>query len=318
MDSLTRTTGWPCTIAIRWVESEEETVWRGELLALTIPDPLAANCQDAPETAAWLRRLPDTIRSLERRWSVSVEAPYEQEASASWVAPATLETGTSAVLKVGMPHMEAEHEIQGLRFWDGDPTVRLLEADVGLNAMLLEHCKPGTSLRTLSESEQDVVIAKLLRRLWRTPASPHPFRPLTAMLEHWSEEVLVEAEQGSDPGLVRAGLSLFEELPRDAGSEVLLATDLHAGNVLRAEREAWLVIDPKPFLGDPAYDATQHLLNCAARLHASPDDTISRFADLLGVDHDRVRLWTFARVATTLWGDRKDGGWPAFARAIAP
>ena len=39
-------------------------------------------------------------------------------------------------------------------------------------------------------------------------------------------------------------------------------TDLHAGNVVRAEREPWLVIDPKPFVGDPAYDATQHLLNC--------------------------------------------------------
>ena len=51
---------------------------------------------------------------------------------------------------------------------------------------------------------------------------------------------------------------------------MLLATDLHAANVLRAEREPWLVIDPKPFIGDPAFDATQHLFNCRARLHADP------------------------------------------------
>jgi streptomycin 6-kinase len=62
---------------------------------------------------------------------------------------------------------------------------------------------------------------------------------------------------------------------------MLLATDLHAGNVLRAEREPWLVIDPKPFVGDPAYDATQHLFNCGARLRADPEGTISRFADCL-------------------------------------
>ena len=287
-------------------------------MALTIPDALVASCQDAPETAAWLERLPDTIRTIERRWSLSVQAPYEEEASASWVAPATLANGTSAVLKLGMPHMEAEHELQGLQYWDGNPTVRLLEADVRLNAMLLERCEPGTSLRTLSEPEQDVVIAELLRGLWGNPASPHPFRRLTTMLQHWSEELLAEAERWPDAGRIRSGLDLFEQLPRTARVEVLLATDLHAGNVLRAQREPWLVIDPKPFLGDPAYDATQHLLNCAARLRSAPDETIGRFAGLLGVDHERVRLWTFARVATTPWGDWKDDGWAAFARAIEP
>jgi streptomycin 6-kinase len=83
---------------------------------------------------------------------------------------------------------------------------------------------------------------------------------------------------------------------------VLLATDLHAGNVLRARRAPWLVIDPKPFVGDPAYDATQHLLNCSARLRSDSDGLIRRFADLLSVDHDRVRLWLFARVVTTTDG----------------
>jgi streptomycin 6-kinase len=40
------------------------------------------------------------------------------------------------------------------------------------------------------------------------------------------------------------------ELSRPALDDVLLATDLHAGNVLRAQRQPWLVIDPKPFVGD--------------------------------------------------------------------
>ena len=89
-------------------------------------------------------------------------------------------------------------------------------------------------------------------------------------------------------------------------NDVLLATDLHAGNILRAQREPWLVIDPKPFVGDPAYDATQHLLNCEARLRADPEATIRRFADLLEVDHERVRLWMFARLAAEsrdVWDD---------------
>jgi streptomycin 6-kinase len=91
-------------------------------------------------------------------------------------------TGQAAVLKLGMPHMEGEQEIEGLRFWNGEPTVWLLDAADDLGAMLLERCEPGTALRTLPESEQDVVIARLLRRLGRPPAAPHPFRPLSAML----------------------------------------------------------------------------------------------------------------------------------------
>lgn len=105
---------------------------------------------------------------------------------------------------------------------------------------------------------------------------------------------------------------------RPTVQDVLLATDLHAGNVLRAQREPWLAIDPKPFVGEPAYDATQHLLNCEARLRSDPDGTIRRFADLLGVDHERVRLWTFARAAAEPRDDWKDGWLIELARALAP
>jgi streptomycin 6-kinase len=267
-------------------------------MAMTVPARLAASCAKRPERAAWLERLPRVINGLEQRWRLTLSAPFDgDEVSCGWVAQARLPDGTLAVLKFGMPHMEGEHELHGLRFWNGDPTVRLLDADEETGAMLLERCAPGTPLRTLPEADQDVVLARLLRRLWRVPPASSPFRPLTAMTQHWSSETLADAERWPDAGLVRDGLRLFEELPRTAPTTTLLATDLHAGNVLRAEREPWLVIDPKPFIGDPAYDATQHLLNCRTRLTSDPEGTISRFADLLGVDRDRVRLWTFARLA---------------------
>jgi streptomycin 6-kinase len=132
--------------------------------------------------------------------------------------------------------MEGEQEIEGLRFWDGDPTVRLLAFDDELNAMLLERCNPGISLRTLAEDDQDVVISGLLRRLWRQPLTPHPFRPLSTMTKYWADETLSQIGQlpDIDMGLVGEGLRLFEELPRTATRTALLATDLHAGNVVRA------------------------------------------------------------------------------------
>ncbi|MBA3507564.1 MAG: hypothetical protein H0T80_17545, partial [Betaproteobacteria bacterium] len=191
----------------------------------------------------------------------------------------------------------------------GNPTVRVLEADEDLNAMLLELCVPGTALRQLPESKQDVIIAGLLRRLWRIPSAPHPFRPLSAMTARWTAETIADKEKWPDAGLVQAGLRLFEELSRSAPDDVLLATDLHAGNVLRAQRAPWLVIDPKPFVGDAAYDATQHLFNCEARVRAAPETTIRRFADLLEIAHERVRLWMFARSAAEprdIWDDESN------------
>lgn len=288
-------------------------------MTLRIPSGLAASCRKIPERTTWLDQLPDVLRILEQRWALKLDAPFDgEDASCSYVAPVIRTDGARAVLKIGIPHMEGEHEICGLRFWDGDPTVRLLMADDDLGAMLLERCQPGTVLRALPECEQDVVIARLLRRLWRLPPARHPFRPLSTLTRHWSEDTLAHVEQWPDTGLVREGLRLFSELPCTASMEVVLATDLHAGNVLRAEREPWLVIDPKPFVGDPAYDATQHLFNCQTRLRSDPDGTIRSFADLLGVDHERVRLWTFARAAAEPRDNWRNGDSMTLARAIAP
>jgi len=133
--------------------------------------------------------------------------------------------------------------------------------------------------------------------LWRRPPAPHPFRALADMIAAWGNETRAAAPQWPDATLVRDGLELLARLSRPSREDVLLATDLHAGNVLSARREPWLVIDPKPFVGDRAYDATQHLLNCKARVLKDPDGTIRRFADLLELDAERIRLWTFARAA---------------------
>jgi streptomycin 6-kinase len=292
-------------------------------MATSIPTGLVNSCRKSAERVAWLDRLPALLRKLEHEWSLKLGAPFDgSEVSCSYVAPVVCEDGTPAVLKVAMPHMEGKHEIQGLRFWQGDPTVRLLAADDELGAMLLERCEPGTVLRELEEPEQDIVISGLLRRLWRQPSEPHPFRSLSALLAHWSSETLAQVadwpDSDLDTRLVREGLRLFAELPRSAPTQMLLATDLHAGNVLLAKREPWLVIDPKPFVGDPAYDVTQHLFNCDARLRSDPDGTIRRFADQLEVDHARVRLWVFARAAAEPRDDWNNATLLDIARTFAP
>ena len=283
--------------------------------SITIPGKLAATWRGKPAGEAWLAQLPAMIATLQRRWSLSLGTPFDNGMCA-WVAPATTRDGTAAVLKIGIPHMEANDEIAALRFWAGDPTARLIDADEAYNAMLLEQCIPGHSLHVLAEPEQDAVIARLLKRLWRRPPAQHPFRGLSVMTRHWIDSSRVDAHRWPDAGLVREGLRLMEELARTTPNDVLLATDLHAGNVLAAAREPWLVIDPKPFLGDPAYDATQHLLNCPERLALDPMGLVRRFSDLLDVEYERVKLWMFARIVAEprdIWKPVSET-----ARALAP
>jgi streptomycin 6-kinase len=146
-------------------------------MSLVIPSLLAKHCAKVPERRIWLATLPRTIETLRLRWSLSLGIPYEHEyVSCSWVASAIVANGTPAVLKIGMPHMEGEQEIEGLRFWDGQATVRLLESDQTTNAMLLERCEPGTPLLSIAETEQDVIVTTILKRLWKSPP-PQTFRP---------------------------------------------------------------------------------------------------------------------------------------------
>lgn len=286
---------------------------------MRIPDGLAESCVGDPARTAWLGALPAVIAELARRWSLTIGSPFPgAEGSCAWVAPTTLAGAGEAVLKVALPHMEGADEIAGLRFWNGEVTVRLLDADESHGAMLLERCRPGTSLRALPEPEQDAVLGRLLPRLWRPPKAECGFRPLSDMLAHWADETHAAIDRLPDPALVRAGLELFEELPATAGQVVVLFTDLHAGNVLRADRAPWLAIDPKPFVGDPAYDATQHLFNCLDRMQTAPLATITGFADRLGLAPGRVRLWMFARCAAELRGREGVNPWLDVARRIAP
>ena len=285
--------------------------------SLPLPSGLARAAARDAELRSWVEQLPGLVGRAVAHWQLELQPPYDPGGTCSWVAPARRGAGEQVVLKVGWRHVEARDEAAGLRVWAGAGTVRLLaEADAGpaTTAVLLEPCRPGTSLQDLAEPEQDVVVAELLRRLWVPPPAGHPFRPLEVLCEQWAAGVEARPAEHADPALVADGLAAWRELSR-TGEAVLLCTDLHAGNVLAAEREPWLVIDPKPYVGDPTFDVLQHALNCPQRLRTAPLALVDRLAGLLDLDRDRLRAWLFARcVVASL--DEPD--LHRVARALAP
>ncbi|MDQ6771955.1 MAG: aminoglycoside phosphotransferase family protein [Candidatus Dormibacteraeota bacterium] len=289
------------------------------MCAITLPQNLV-EAAEAEGRQAWLATLPATVRALQELWSLEIREPFQPGGQTAWVAPVRTESGKRLVLKVAWRHPEAAHEADGLRAWAGNGAVRLHAATQfdEATALLVERCVPGTALTGRPEPEQDIVIAGLLRRLWIEPSAGAGFRPLEVMCTQWADEFDQAAESGRcnlDAGLAREGIALFRALPTTAERSVLLGTDLHAGNVLAAEREPWLVIDPKPYVGDPTYDPLQHMLNCEERLLTDPLGLARRIAGLLDLEYERLVLWLFARCV------QESTEWPALAavaRRLAP
>jgi streptomycin 6-kinase len=264
----------------------------------------------------WLARLPGLVGRLEERWAIAVGPPFQPGGQTAWVGPARDEEGRDLVLKVMWRHPEAVHEADGLRVWAGDGAV-LLHRSAELDdtiALLLERCRPGTPLAERPEPEQDEVVAGLLPRLWLEPPAGHSFRPLGEMCRDWADRFERKAAIHPPPldtGVMKEGIALFRSLPDTSPRQVLLCTDLHAENVLAAERQPWLVIDPKPYVGDPTYDVLQHLLNCPDRLQADPVALAGRLAGLLDLDRERLLLWLFARCV------QESVDWPDLAGVAA-
>lgn len=289
-----------------------------DVTGLELPASLidSVNRDRNPERRAWLAALPGILGRLARQWGLRLETPFQPGGDCSWVGPVRAMDGRQLVLKAGWLHAEAMHEADALRCWDHRGAVAVYAEDVfdDTIALLLERCMPGTPLRQVPEPEQDAIVCTLLRRLWRAPPAGHAFPSLQAMCDRWADRFDQQASRAAqrlDPGIARAGMELFRTLPATAGEHVLLVTDLHAGNILAAQRDPWLAIDPKPHVGDPSYDPLQHMLNCAGRLCTDPVRFAQRLAGLLELDASRLLLWLFARCV------QESPGNPDLARVAA-
>lgn len=250
----------------------------------------------------WLAHLPQRIAELEREWDFRTGPAFDHGGAVSWVAPVELGDGSEAVLKIGLPQDEARFEAHALRFLDGHGAVRLLHASDDGFSLLLERCLPGTDLWSLDDEEGNAVACRLLPRLWRTPDPGAPFASLSDTVARWWDDLpRITAGADYDGKVVAEAVARGRALAAGQPRRVLLHGDFNPGNVLAAQREPWLCIDPKPLVGDPAYDLAQLLYNRARFVIQSGDAVavlrrqIDGFAANLGLDPARIAGWAFVK-----------------------
>jgi streptomycin 6-kinase len=186
-------------------------------------------------------------------------------------------------------HREAEHEPDALRAWNGNGAVKLLRQEGSV--MVLERCEPGTPLSAAGQDAALDFLVEVLPRLWIQAGEP--FHTLADEAAWWYPQL-------PDGRLGDAARAAIDELAHTQGEQVLLHQDLHGDNVLDAQREPWLVIDPKPLVGEREFAVAPVVRSF--ELGATKRDVLYRFDRLtseLGLDRERARGWTIAQ--TVAW-----------------
>ncbi|MGW4242180.1 aminoglycoside phosphotransferase family protein [Nocardia sp. NPDC004722] len=274
----------------------------------------------------WLAALPGLVESRCAEWGLEVIGESFGGGTHSWVAPVRREDGSVAVLKLPVVDEENCGEPTGLYCYGGDGAVRLFEYDADSGAMLLEWARPGTellyqpgfpSLEGRAENVEKVEQAcRLYRRLRREPgAVPEGFPALptaAGMVAGWEGRfVEPEAEVAEliPARLLERAAARCAELAVPDGPLLVVNRDTHLGNIVAAEREPWLLIDPKPYLGEAAFDAG-FLVMIQVQSDPTPEHAravIARTAAALDVDPDRAHAWAFMRsMEEIVWANQDE------------
>lgn len=251
--------------------------------------------------AAWLAELPGIVDSLLERWEC-VPSGEVRYGGVGIVVP-VLRGGGAAALKVSFPHPGNVHEPDAFALWGGRGAVLLYERDDERFAMLLERVESSSLAEVSSGDEVARVAGEIHRRL--TVPAPAGLPRLQEQADAW----LVELRKafGLPSHVVDAAVATVRELGLSQPDTVIHG-DFHARNILRADREPWLAVDPKGYAGDPAYDAGALLKVRALALMDSGDlvGAVHRFLDIFaetaGLDRARTQRWAQLHIVqATLW-----------------
>ncbi|MFD5315011.1 aminoglycoside phosphotransferase family protein [Streptomyces ardesiacus] len=279
---------------------------------IAMPEEFARSTVDreGEAGATWLAELPGIVEELLERWGC-VPGGEVMHGGVGVVVPVRRRAEESAVLKVSFPHPGNVHEPDAFVAWGGCGAVRLHERDDERFAMLLERVQSST-LAEVEDGDEVVTVAGRLNRRLAIPAQPGLPR-LREQADAWEEELCQDAEElphALPRKVLDAAVATVRELGRSQ-PETLVHGDLHARNILRADREPWLAVDPKGYVGDPAYDGGTLLKSRALTLLEADDlrkavhRVLDVFSEAAELDRERVQRWAqFHALQTAFWGRR--------------
>ncbi|MEP6758402.1 MAG: aminoglycoside phosphotransferase family protein [Actinomycetota bacterium] len=273
-------------------------------------DPLArfeaaVRARVGADADEWLEGLPDLISSVRATWDLLITGPAREVDAFGMTIPAT-RADEGVLLRMAFPDGWFADETTALEAWNGEGAVRLLESDPR-GAHVRAAPVPGTTLGAERNAMRGLrLIAEALRTLWIAP--PPGLQTLSAEVREWNTELASRFEAAHRP-FERQLLSDAQQLLRTFGPTQTAQVLLHGDARLDAfvmDGDRAVAIDPKPLVGEPAFDVASLLRDTPADLVADPvagrqllQGRLDQLTDQLDVEPSRVKGWAFAVAVDT-------------------
>lgn len=268
-------------------------------LPYEIPGGLLGQATLGPTWAGFIQRLPQLADEITDEWRLS----YDGDPSYGYtglVAPVLTDDGRQAALKIGYLDSDSAGEPVALRLWGGKGAVELWAADPRRGAMLLERLGPD-DLNVVDDLEACQIVGELYGELHRPPSQK--LVDIRQLAVRWLRQLSALPRDAMPSRFVEQAVAAAPRLLSVEPSAVIHG-DLHYSNVMAGKRRDWLVIDPKGFAGDPAYELTSMLTNRWAECGADPGERVRerfyRLVDTALLDEGRCRDWVVFRSAVAV------------------
>jgi streptomycin 6-kinase len=268
----------------------------------------------------WSVDAPDTVRRMLERWELHSPVAYVGGISGA-VFRVVQADGTPAVLKVAFPHLEGRFEAVGLQAFPEGSAPIVLRQDPWTWSMLLSFVTPGTPLRDRAGTPAEALeIGGRLHVNLTAGKAVDSLPRLRDAMRDYAEQGRARLATQTDAldglgvrSLVERSLDELEELAATGTAHSLLHGDYNPGNILESDlpggggiasdgltSAGWMAVDPKPLIGDPAFDLWPLIAQIGDPFSAP--DPVARLRDNLLVaceaaeqDPLRVARWGAAR-----------------------
>jgi streptomycin 6-kinase len=244
----------------------------------------------------WLDELPVITSALAKKYNLHGLIPVKNM-SFNYVAQG-YQDARPIVLKLGLDSMALAKEAKCLKAFSNHAGADFLDSDEHM--ILMQRAVPGTTLKEYFPAQEKEAIKILCSVIKKLHSSGIPDNHNYFSLEN----LLQTLDQRLDipDCILSKARNLRDSLLSSTHKKVLLHGDLHHDNILKNNDE-WLVIDPKGFIGDPAFEPTAFLCNPTPELLYEKNskgiifERIKLCAKILGVSEQRIQDWLYVKTA---------------------
>ena len=200
------------------------------------------------------------------------------------------------ILKIGLNSKALAKETHCLRAFSNHAAAEVLAYDN--NIIIMQLAVPGSTLKAHfpgNDIDATKILCASIKELHKAsiPES-HNFYHLSELFKALDQELDISDE------ILSKAKHLRDKLLSTTTKEVLLHGDLHHDNILQ-NGDTWVVIDPKGFIGDPAFEPAAYLCNPIPELLHEDNakqivsDRIKLCAEKLEIPEQRIKDWLYVK-----------------------